>query len=76
MKRFTTIILLVQAVACLTLTKLMMLRNNKTNKQGQNQGQSSGGGSKSKQDKQQYSAEYKAGWNKAMEDYKNGKLKL
>jgi predicted metal-dependent peptidase len=44
--------------------------------QGQNQGQSSGGGSKSKQDKQQYSAEYKAGWNKAMEDYKNGKLKL
>lgn len=43
------------------------------NQQGQDQQQSGGGG---KGDKQQYSAEYKAGWNKAMEDYKNGKLKF
>lgn len=37
---------------------------NKSNQKG------SGGGN------QQYSDEYKAGWNKAMEDYKKGKLKL
>jgi predicted metal-dependent peptidase len=41
------------------------------NQQGQQGGQ--GGG---QNQKQQYSDEYKAGWNKAMEDYKNGKLKL
>ena len=40
----------------------------------QQSGEQSGGGS-GKND-QNYSAEYKAGWNKAMEDYKNGKLKL
>lgn len=41
--------------------------------QGKSQkGQSGGGGNQ----QQQYSAEYKAGWNKAMEDYKNGKLKI
>lgn len=34
------------------------------------------GGSGSGSNNQQYSAEYKAGWNKAMEDYKKGKLKL
>jgi predicted metal-dependent peptidase len=34
-------------------------------------GQSGGNGGQ-----QQYSDEYKAGWNKAMEDYKKGKLKL
>ena len=41
------------------------------NQQGQG-GQGSGGGNQ----KQEYSEEYKKGWNKAMEDYKNGKLKL
>jgi hypothetical protein len=41
--------------------------------QQQQQGQGSGSGQGGNQ---QYSAEYKAGWNKAMEDYKNGKLKL
>ena len=40
----------------------------------QQSGEQSGGGS-GKND-QNYSAEYKAGWNKAMEDYKSGKLKL
>lgn len=44
------------------------------NQQGQQQqGQGQSGGSNQKQ---QYSADYKAGWNKAMEDYKAGKLKL
>lgn len=38
--------------------------------QDQNQGQSSNGGN------QQYSDDYKKGWAQAMEDYKNGKLKL
>lgn len=42
-------------------------------KQDKQQGQSGGGGNNQKQ---QYSDEYKAGWNKAMEDYKKGKLKL
>lgn len=41
------------------------------NQQGQG-GQGSGGGNQ----KQEYSEEYKKGWNQAMEDYKNGKLKL
>jgi hypothetical protein len=41
--------------------------------QGQQGNKNSGGGQNQKQD---YSAEYKAGWNKAMEDYKNGKIKL
>ena len=40
--------------------------------QGQGQGQSGSGGGGN----QQYSEEYKKGWNKAMEDYKNGKIKL
>lgn len=37
------------------------------------QGDSQGNGNSNKQ---QYSEQYKAGWNQAMEDYKNGKLKL
>jgi hypothetical protein len=44
------------------------------NQQGQDQQQGGSGGGSNK--KEQYSAEYKAGWNKAMEDYKNGKLKI
>ena len=40
---------------------------------GSGQDQQSGSGQNQKQN---YSDEYKAGWNKAMEDYKNGKLKL
>lgn len=59
--------------------------NSKQSKDAQNQqdksqsnsgggsGGSSGGG---KSNNQQYSDEYKKGWNKAMEDYKAGKLKL
>lgn len=48
---------------------------NQQNQQGQQSGGSGGSSSGNKQ-KQQYSDEYKAGWNKAMEDYKKGKLKL
>lgn len=55
--------------------------NSKQSKDAQNQqdksqsdsGGSSGGG---QSNNQQYSDEYKKGWNKAMEDYKAGKLKL
>lgn len=52
--------------------------NSKESKDAQKQqdkqdSQSDGGNSNQKQ---QYSEEYKAGWNKAMEDYKKGKLKL
>ena len=43
------------------------------NQQGQ-QGQQGGQGGRNQ--KQEYSEEYKKGWNQAMEDYKNGKLKL
>ena len=46
----------------------------KNQQQDKGQGQS-GSGSGGNQ-KQNYSDEYKAGWNKAMEDYKNGKIKL
>lgn len=45
---------------------------NQQDKQQSQQGQQGGGGNQ----KQEYSAEYKAGWNKAMEDYKNGKLNI
>lgn len=45
-------------------------QQDKAQKNQQNQQGGQGGGN------QQYSDEYKAGWNKAMEDYKNGKLKL
>jgi hypothetical protein len=37
---------------------------------GQGQSGAGGGG------KKKYTADYKAGWNQAMEDYKNGKIKL
>lgn len=43
------------------------------NQQG---GSGSGSGGSGNNDNQQYSDEYKKGWNKAMEDYKAGKLKL
>lgn len=39
-------------------------------------GDQSGNGGGDNSQNQQYSADYKAGWNQAMEDYKNGKLKL
>ena len=42
----------------------------------QDKNQQSGGSGGSGKNDQKYSAEYKAGWNKAMEDYKAGKLKL
>jgi predicted metal-dependent peptidase len=42
---------------------------------GQN-GKSDKGQSGSGNKKQEYSDEFKAGWNKAMEDYKKGKLKI
>lgn len=46
---------------------------NKQNSQGQQDQQNGGSGSDKKQT---YSDEYKAGWNKAMEDYKAGKIKI
>lgn len=46
-------------------------QNQQQNQGGENQ-QGSGGGNQ----QQQYSDDYKAGWAKALEDYKNGKLKL
>lgn len=46
----------------------------KNQQQDKSQGQSGSGGGGNQ--KQNYSDEYKAGWNKAMEDYKNGKIKL
>jgi predicted metal-dependent peptidase len=46
-------------------------QKNQQQDKGDGQGQGGSGGGN-----QQYSAEYKAGWNKAMEDYKNGKIKL
>ena len=47
---------------------------NQEKNQGKQGGDSSSGSGKGQ--KQEYSDEYKAGWNKAMEDYKAGKLKL
>ena len=47
-------------------------QKNQQGQQGQQGGQGSGGGNQ----KQEYSEEHKKGWNQAMEDYKNGKLKL
>jgi predicted metal-dependent peptidase len=50
---------------------------NAQNQQNKNQQGGSGSGAGGGQNQnQQYSADYKAGWNQAMEDYKNGKLKL
>lgn len=45
-------------------------QQNQQNQQNQQSGGGQGGGN------QQYSDDYKAGWAQAMEDYKNGKLKL
>ena len=47
-------------------------QQNKSGQQSQDKNGKGGGGNQ----KQEYSAEYKAGWNKAMEDYKAGKLKI
>ena len=41
-----------------------------------NQNNQQSGGQQNNTNSQQYSDEFKAGWNKAMEDYKAGKLKL
>lgn len=41
-----------------------------------NDGDNKTGSSQGQGQKQEYSEQYKAGWNKAMEDYKNGKIKL
>jgi predicted metal-dependent peptidase len=46
---------------------------NQQDKSQSNSGGNSGGG---QSNNQQYTDEYKKGWNQAMEDYKNGKLKL
>ena len=51
------------------------MSNDKQSQQAQNnQKQQSGSGQGN--NNQQYSDEYKDGWAKAIEDYKNGKLKL
>lgn len=49
--------------------------SNAQKQQNQQSNDGNGGQGGGKND-QKYSAEYKAGWNKAMEDYKAGKLKL
>lgn len=51
-------------------------QSNDAQKQQDKNQQSDGSGGGSGKNDQKYSAEYKAGWNKAMEDYKAGKLKL
>lgn len=51
-----------------------MDNSNQSNQAQKNSDQNSNGGNGNSN--QQYSADYKAGWNKAMEDYKAGKLKL
>lgn len=55
-------------------------RDNQNNKdqanQAQNNQQNQSGDSGGDSNNQQYSADYKAGWKKAIEDYKAGKLKL
>jgi predicted metal-dependent peptidase len=51
-------------------------QSNDAQKQQDKNQQSDGSGGGSGKNDQNYSAEYKAGWNKAMEDYKAGKLKL
>lgn len=48
---------------------------NKASKNAESNG-SGGSGSKGNNQKQEFSDDYKKGWNQAMEDYKNGKLKL
>lgn len=56
-----------------------MNNQGQSNQAKKNQDQAGGGdqsGNGGGDNSQQYSADYKAGWNQAMEDYKNGKLKL
>lgn len=50
-------------------------KSNNSSSSGSGSSGSGSGGSGSNQN-QQFSADYKKGWNQAMEDYKNGKLKL
>ena len=50
------------------------MSNDKQSQQAQNNQQQSNSGQGN--NNQQYSDEYKAGWARAIEDYKNGKLKL
>lgn len=57
-------------------TNQSMDNSNESNKAKQNQDQSSNGGNNGSSNNQQYSQDYIDGWNKAMEDYMNGKLKL
>lgn len=51
-------------------------QNNQQQDKGQSQSQNNGNQGGGNSQNQQYSEEYKKGWNKAMEDYKSGKLKL
>lgn len=51
-------------------------QKNQQQDKGQGQGQGQGQKGSGSGQKQNYSEEYKKGWNKAMEDYKNGKIKL
>lgn len=51
-------------------------QNSSSGSNGSNSNGSGNGGNGSNDDGQQYSDEYKKGWNKAMEDYMAGKLKL
>lgn len=57
-------------------TNQSMDNSGESNKAKQNQDQSSDGGNSGSSNNQQYSQDYIDGWNKAMEDYMNGKLKL
>lgn len=59
-----------------TQTNQSMDNSGESNKAKQNQDQSSDGGNSGSSNNQQYSQDYIDGWNKAMEDYMNGKLKL
>lgn len=52
------------------------MNNDGESKDAQKNQQGDQGGSGGSGGKQEISADYKAGWNQAMEDYKNGKLKL
>ena len=53
-----------------------MDNSNQSSQAQKNSDQNSSSGGGNGDSNQQYSADYKAGWNKAMEDYKAGKLKL
>lgn len=51
-------------------------QKNQQNSQQNQQGGNSSGSNSGGQNKENYSDEYKKGWAQAMEDYKNGKIKL